>query len=150
MTVEVVARRRSHAEAGRGVAAFLRRVAGVCPPGGAARLTVGLVGDRRMRQMNRRWRGKDRTTDVLAFPSGGSLSDPERSLGDVVISVPRARVQARDAGHPLEREIRILALHGYLHLLGHDHETDRGEMLRLQSRLERRLLTPPPAARRNA
>lgn len=89
-----------------------------------------------MRALNRDFRGKDATTDVLSFP-GGSTPDGEH-LGDVVISVPRARQQAAEAGHPVARELRVLLLHGLLHCLGHDHETDGGEMERLERRLRRR------------
>ena len=94
-----------------------------------------------MRELNRRFRGRDSTTDVLSFP-GDSAPDPEgrRHLGDIAISVPTAARQARVAGHGLQRELSVLVLHGYLHLLGYDHETDDGTMLRLQRRLERRLL----------
>lgn len=133
--------------AGRGLplrelARFAREVARlVPPPRGRASLGVALVGDARMRRWNRIYRKEDRTTDVLAFPAG---SDPSarRHLGDIAISVPRAREQARRAGHGLGREVRLLILHGYLHLLGYDHETDGGEMARLQRRIEQRLLEP--------
>jgi probable rRNA maturation factor len=90
---------------------------------------------------NRRFRGIRSTTDVLAFPGDGT-ADPQggRHLGDIAISVPRARRQARAAGHPLAHEVRLLLLHGYLHLLGYDHEADDGRMMRVQRRLEARLL----------
>ena len=110
------------------------------PPEGADRMAVCLVSDRRMRELNRRFRGRDATTDVLSFPAGGDV-DPEggRHLGDIVISVPAAFRQARTARHRLRRELEILLVHGYLHLLGYDHETDDGTMLRVQRRLIRRL-----------
>lgn len=94
-----------------------------------------------MRDLNREFRGFDRPTDVLAFP-GDEAEDPhgERHLGDIAIAVPTAARQARERGHSLPQEIRILVLHGYLHLLGYDHETDEGQMRRLQARLVRRLL----------
>ncbi len=111
------------------------------PPPRGARLALCLLSDAAMRRLNARFRGKRCTTDVLAFP-GGAEHAPDGSLqwGDIAISVPRALRQAREVGHPLARELRILALHGYLHLLGFDHETDRGEMSRLQARLVDRLL----------
>ena len=94
--------------------------------------------DRRMRTLNRTYRQKDRTTDVLSFPGGET---PEgHHLGDVVISVPVARRQAEERGHPPERELRLLLLHGVLHCLGHDHETDDGTMERLEEELRERLL----------
>ena len=80
----------------------------------------------------------DRSTDVLAFPTGsnGSRRQP---LGDIVISVPYASRQARRRGEPAAREIDRLLVHGYLHLLGYDHETDRGEMDALEARLRKKL-----------
>ena len=91
-----------------------------------AQVTVVLVGERAMRLLNRRWRGKDRPTDVLSFSQregeGGALH-PE-VLGDVVICVPVARRQAREAGHCLAAELDRLAVHGLLHLAGHEHEGD--------------------------
>ncbi len=91
-------------------------------------------GDARMRRLNRDYRGKDRSTDVLAFPAaGGPL------LGDIVVSVPYASRQARRRGEPASREIDRLLVHGFLHLLGYDHETDLGEMEALESRVRLRL-----------
>lgn len=87
-----------------------------------------------MRRLNREFRRQDKTTDVLAFPaSEGSL------LGDIVVSVPYAARQARKRGEPRAREIERLLVHGYLHLLGFDHETDTGEMEALEGVLRRRL-----------
>lgn len=87
-----------------------------------------------MRALNRRFRGKDTPTDVLSFPAGqGEL------LGDIVVSVPYAARQARRRGERTQREIDRLLLHGYLHLLGYDHETDGGEMDALEAKLKRRL-----------
>jgi probable rRNA maturation factor len=97
----------------------------------AESLGVRFVGDREMRRVNRRFRGKDRTTDVLSFVGENG------HLGDVLISVPTARRQAAAAGHGTDRELKILLLHGLLHCLGYDHETDRGEMERLERRLRR-------------
>lgn len=99
---------------------------------------VRFVGDRTMRAWNRDYRGKDRTTDVLSFP--GERSPEGWPLGDVAISVPQAARQAAARSEPLARELRVLLLHGILHCLGHDHETDRGEMDTLERRLRRRYL----------
>lgn len=98
----------------------------------AASLGVRFSGDREMRRVNRQFRGKDKPTDVLSFPG------EEGHLGDILISVPTARRQALEAGHPAERELKVLLLHGVLHCLGYDHETDQGEMERLERRLRRR------------
>jgi probable rRNA maturation factor len=96
-----------------------------------------------MRALNRQFRGFDRATDVLSFPArnGESPDEGEEAdyLGDIVISVETARRQAQRRGSTLPRELRILALHGLLHLLGHDHETDSGEMRRIEYRLRRKL-----------
>ena len=98
-------------------------------------VAVVLAGDHLLRRLNRQFRGKDRPTDVLSFPGEGG----EEGLGDVVISVPTAERNARRQGHRLPRELDILALHGFLHVLGYDHETDDGAMDRLEGRLRRRL-----------
>jgi probable rRNA maturation factor len=100
-------------------------------------LGVRFCGDREMRRTNRQFRGLDKTTDVLSFPGEGEGGDTEH-LGDILISVPVARNQAAEAHHAPDREIRILLLHGILHCLGHDHETDQGEMERLERRLRKK------------
>ncbi len=112
---------------------WLERLVGEIAPQ-AESLGVRFSGDREMRRANRTWRGKDQTTDVLSFPGEG------KHLGDILISVPAARRQAAAAGHPVERELKVLLLHGVLHCLGHDHEADQGEMERLERRLRRRWL----------
>jgi len=126
---------------------FLERLAKAYPPPGpAVEFAVCLISDRRMRALNREFRGIDRTTDVLSFPAGPAAGpEGDRVLGDVAVSVPTAERQAHAAGHSLERELRILALHGYLHLLGHDHERDNGQMRRIERRLRGRLLAPRAA-----
>ncbi len=103
--------------------------------------TLVFVSDRAMRDLNQRFRGLNRTTDVLSFPSGrAAFEQPEDvSLGDVVISIERAEKQAADNGLEFEAEMAQLILHGLLHLCGYDHETDDGEMNRLELRLRRRL-----------
>src|SRR5581483_5048690 len=89
-----------------------------------------ITGDAELRKLNREFLGKDYPTDVLSFPSGISPGQAGRPtpLGDLAISVARARAQAKEHGHSTEEEVRILMLHGVLHLLGMDHETDRGRM----------------------
>ncbi len=93
---------------------------------------MAVVSDGRIRQLNRRYRGKNAPTDVLSFPANEASY-----LGDVVIALGVARRQASVAGHPLATELRVLALHGLLHLLGYDHERDTGQMRRLERRLRR-------------
>ena len=94
--------------------------------------TIAFVSDNKIRQLNRRYRGIDKATDVLSFPSG---NDDDVELGDIVVSVEKASVQARQNGLTMEQEIAQLILHGLLHLCGYDHETDNGEMNRLELRL---------------
>ena len=105
-----------------------------------AEISVLLIGDRAMRSLNRRYRGKDRTTDVLSFPlRDGTFSKVQHHLlGDIVISVPAAARQAKAAGEPFLVEIDRLLVHGFLHLLGYDHERSRVEARRMEAR-ERRL-----------
>lgn len=86
-----------------------------------AEVTLSFVGERAIRTLNRKWMKKDRPTDVLSFPLGEKASDGKFYLGDIVIAAPVAARQARAKGWPLDRELRLLAIHGYLHLLGYDH-----------------------------
>ena len=127
MTVELVTTGTIRAP---GLAAWL---ASVAPDRARGGMTVALVPDGRIRALNRQYRKKDRPTDVLSFPS-----DERGYLGDVVIARGVATRQAREAGHSLATELRVLALHGLLHLLGYDHERDDGRMARLERRLRRR------------
>jgi probable rRNA maturation factor len=119
----------------RGLSRWLTRVA---PARARGTVNVAVVSDARVRTLNRRYRGLDRATDVLSFPATSPLfivvSD---FLGDIVIARGIARRQAREAGHPESTELKVLALHGLLHLLGYDHERDNGAMARLERRLRR-------------
>jgi probable rRNA maturation factor len=106
-------------------------------------MVLAIVSDARVRALNRKFRKQDKPTDVLSFPTEGlSRRSAEGAkvdyLGDVVIAEGVARRQARDAGHALATELRVLALHGLLHLLGYDHERDDGRMARLERRLRKR------------
>ena len=138
---------------------WLERVA---PASARGTVTIALVSDAHVRALNRAYRHKDYATDVLSFPAvensgprtnrrtrsadgvanhfsaSSASSAVERFLGDIVIATGVARRQAREAGHTLADELRLLALHGLLHLLGYDHERDRGEMARVERRLRRR------------
>ena len=125
-----------------GLAAWLLRVA---PARVRGEISVALVSDARVRTLNRTYRGLDYATDVLSFPATdhGSSADNAQSpvapvLGDIVIASGVASRQARAAGHALGTELRVLALHGLLHLAGYDHEQDQGEMARIETRLRAR------------
>jgi probable rRNA maturation factor len=103
-----------------------------------------ITGDAELRRLIRDFRGKDYATDVLSFPAGPAPAGAPNSapLGDLAISALRARSQAREFGHTTEDEVRILMLHGVLHLLGMDHETDSGRMARAEKRWRARLRLP--------
>jgi probable rRNA maturation factor len=112
---------------------------------GKAQRAVGLRGDvvifvtcsEEMQKLNREYRGKDEPTDVLTFPS----LNP-RVLGDIAISVEIAAANAAELGHSTEAEVKVLILHGLLHLAGYDHETDDGEMRTRETSLRRKLGLP--------
>jgi len=114
----------------RGLGPWLMKVA---PASARGDLSLAIVSDRRMRALNRQFRGKDAVTDVLSFPS-----DTRGFMGDVVIASGVAKKQAKAAGHTVETELRVLALHGLLHLLGYDHESDDGKMARAEMRLRKK------------
>ena len=113
-----------------GLAKWLQAVA---PARARGEVTVAVVTNACVQELNRRYRRKDAPTDVLSFPA-----DEPGELGDVVIALGVARRQAGQAGHSLSMEFRVLALHGLLHLLGYDHERDGGQMRRLEQRLRRK------------
>jgi probable rRNA maturation factor len=127
------------------LAQWLSRVA---PARARGTVGVAVVTDARIRALNRRYRKKDYATDVLSFPDDASdiripagleaVVRPVPHLGDIVIARGVARRQARAAGHAEATELRVLALHGLLHLLGYDHEHDAGEMARVERRLRRK------------
>jgi probable rRNA maturation factor len=95
--------------------------------------SVVFVSDRKMRELNKQFRGKNSTTDVLSFPfEADEFDSGEDFLGDIVISIEQAARQSEENGLSLETEIKQLILHGILHLCGYDHETDSGEMNRLE------------------
>jgi probable rRNA maturation factor len=146
-------------ERGRPLRGSLARwLADVAPSRARGTVAVAVVGDARVRALNRQYRGKDYATDVLSFPAAvasgfsrtnaASTERPAEAgryaaaaathLGDIVIARGVARRQALAAGHSERTELRVLALHGLLHLLGYDHERDDGEMARLERRLRRK------------
>jgi probable rRNA maturation factor len=142
-----------------GLAQWLARAA---PAEARGAVSIALVSDGLMRQLNAAYRGQSHATDVLSFRTGpsphppvrhpraraphtkpeGSRPEPAVHLGDLAIARGVASRQARQHGHSLEVELRVLALHGLLHLLGYDHETDAGTMGRLEERLRRRARLP--------
>jgi probable rRNA maturation factor len=123
----------------REMGAFTRKVLLTLQKAGdISDVSIAIVDDDSMQQLNRRYRRRNRTTDVLTFPADDSYADPrsqKRPLGDIVISVDQARRQAADEKHSLANEVRYLILHGVLHALGYDHETDNGEMNALELRV---------------
>ena len=122
-----------------GLGSFFQEVADGLGPAGAA-ATLVLVGDARMQVLNRLFRGYDHPTDVLAFASDKTQFPEDQSyLGDIIISVETAHRQAVRRKSNLARELRVLALHGFLHLLGYDHEFGDGKMRRLEYRWRRKL-----------
>ena len=145
----IVNRQRTVRLARRPLELFLGRVREELGLGEAA-VTVCLVSDAEIARMNEVYRKKKGPTDVLSFPAverrkpvrlrrGSRSMKTGEYLGDVAISPATARRYAKKACRTLPGELRVLILHGVLHLLGYDHETDRGEMTRVESRLRKRL-----------
>jgi probable rRNA maturation factor len=125
-----------------GLARFLneaRRAVGL-----SGDVDVLLAGDATLRRLNREFRGKDKATDVLSFPAAEGFAGEHAGsfAGDLAISLQTAARQAREHGHELRDEVRVLLLHGLLHLSGMDHETDRGEMAAREAELRERLRLP--------
>jgi len=112
-------------------------LSGVAPARARGSLTIALLSDQAMRRLNTQFRGADYATDVLSFPS-----DVRGRLGDMAVARGVAARQAKALGHSMGVELRVLALHGLLHLLGYDHETDAGEMARAEERLRRKAGLP--------
>ena len=106
------------------------------------RVSVLLTTDATIRRLNRQFRALDKPTDVLSFPAYALVQNQEKNAGDLAISVPTARRQATACGHSLSTELKVLMLHGLLHLAGYDHETDRGQMARRERRLRAQLGLP--------
>jgi len=130
-----------------------RWLAAAAPHRACGRVAIALVRDETMRRLNREYRRHDVSTDVLSFPAEekrprGSFYEKRKTtpevvlLGDLAIALGVAGRQARAQGHDLATELRILALHGLLHLLGYDHDTDQGRMQRAEERLRRRAGLP--------
>jgi probable rRNA maturation factor len=118
-----------------------RWLASLAPARARGGLAIALVSDAHIQKLNRQYRRQNAPTDVLSFP-GERTENPgaDAHLGDIVIATGMARRQARDAGHTYQAELRVLALHGLLHLLGYDHEDpeEAGRMARAEARLRRK------------
>ena len=135
--------------AAKGLGTWLARAA---PRSARGSVAIAILPDSRVKALNRKYRRVDKTTDVLSFPDKGSgvlvgrdgrKLHPAPFLGDIAISRGIARKQARLLGHSLALEFRVLALHGLLHLLGYDHDSDNGRMARVEARLRRKAKLPP-------
>jgi probable rRNA maturation factor len=113
-------------------------------------VTVLLTNDGMIRRLNRQFRGKNKPTDVLSFPADRSAPGGKKIAGDLAISIPTARRQAAEQGHTLSTEIKVLVLHGLLHLAGYDHESDSGQMARRERLLRARLRLPQGLIERTA
>ena len=138
--IEIINRQRTHTIDGKVWRAFSERaLAATADIDRAA--TIVFVSDAAIKRLNRQFRGQNYATDVLSFPTEAEKfeSENQSSLGEIVISAERAAAQAKENGLKLDEEIAQLILHGLLHLSGYDHETDNGEMNRLERRLRRKL-----------
>jgi probable rRNA maturation factor len=130
--VSVVEEGGTHAGA-KGLGRWLARIA---PRSARGAVAIAILPDARVKALNRQYRRKNKGTDVLSFPGTGDY------LGDIAISRGIAQKQAKLLGHSLAVELRVLALHGLLHLLGYDHEGDNGRMARAEARLRRKARLP--------
>ena len=117
-----------------GLARFARKAQKMAGVSGEVEILI--AGNRRLQELNRRFRKKNKPTDVLSFPKSGSAG------GDIAISAAIACQNARRFGHSASQEVKILVLHGMLHLGGYDHETDNGRMARIEGKLRRQLKLP--------
>lgn len=133
--IEVVSRQRKRKIDTQAWETFAARAADAIGQSGSA-ATIAFVSDKTIRELNRQFRGIDKATDVLSFPAGDT---DETNLGDIAISVDTAAAQATENGLKFDEEVAQLILHGLLHLCGYDHETDNGEMNRLEVRMRKKL-----------
>ena len=133
----ILNRQRTVRVARRDLEGFLQRVKKELSLAGAD-VAVCFVSDAEIARMNSRYRKKKGPTDVLSFPAGEKRRSGDSNLGDIAIAPATARRYAKKNGRTLQSELRVLILHGVLHLLGYDHETDRGQMDRLEKKLRRR------------
>jgi probable rRNA maturation factor len=104
-------------------------------------VSVVFLNQQQMQKYNKKYRNKNYPTDVLSFPSDGMPQEQEEYLGDILLCIDKAAENAANAGSSIDRELQVLLLHGVLHLLGYDHETDHGEMDALEGKLRKRLIS---------
>jgi probable rRNA maturation factor len=143
----IIAQRKSKNLSTGALSSFLRRA---CKAVGlAGDVNVLLTANQHMRRLNQQFRQKNKPTDVLSFPSHQPDDSREGYAGDLAISMEIAKDNAQRLGHSLQEEIKVLMLHGVLHLAGYDHESDQGEMARLEDRLRRKLGLPTALISRN-
>jgi probable rRNA maturation factor len=133
--IEVVSRQRKKKIDTQAWETFAARAADALGQSGSS-ATIAFVSDKTIRQLNRQFRAVDKSTDVLSFPAE---DEDKTNLGDIAISVDTATKQAKENGLTFDKEVAQLILHGLLHLCGYDHETDDGEMNRLELRLRKKL-----------
>lgn len=138
ITIDLAPRSTSHGLSASGLTRFLNRARTAINLPGA--VDVLLTSDATLRQLNKSFRGKDKPTDVLSFPAPSEFA--ARHAGDLAISLETAARQAKTYGHTLRDEVRILLLHGLLHLSGEDHESDNGRMAAREATLRRELRLP--------
>ena len=140
MAIEVLNRQRRHRVNAKQLSEFAAEALKVIGAGDGD-ATIVFVSDAAIRKLNRQFRGKDYATDVLSFPSQPEAfeTDAETNLGEIVISLDRAQAQAKESGLTYVNEVEQLILHGLLHLRGYDHQTDQGEMNRLELKLRKKL-----------
>ena len=140
LSIVLVDRQRKHVVRKTDIRRVLQQAASALKIEGE--LAIVFAGDTLLQKLNRDYRFKDKPTDVLSFKG----QDKDMGLGDVIISVETARANAPRFGRTLDRELEVLALHGFLHVLGYDHEADDGEMEALEKQLRSRVLTRSMAA----
>jgi probable rRNA maturation factor len=119
---------------------FTERAIEIVPEAKGNSATIAFISDWKMRELNKTFRGKNSTTDVLSFPfESNEFEACENNLGDIVISVEQAERQAKENNLDLATEVKQLILHGVLHLCGFDHETDNGKMNEIELKLREKL-----------
>jgi probable rRNA maturation factor len=140
LTIEILNRQRAYKIDRQAWSDFAQRALGTVAHSTQA-ATVVFVSDAAIKKLNRQFRGKNYSTDVLSFPTEAEQfeSENQSSLGEIVISAERAAAQAKHNGLTFNNEVQQLILHGLLHLCGYDHETDKGEMNRLELKLRKKL-----------